>query len=120
LTATAGTLVLETMAMCDTRPPTTPRPRWGALYLRLLGAAAAGLLGATRPLGTTLGAALGVVLTLAAAVMVLGWIRANAAALDQAAWCACASRETTMRVVASTTARPRRRRRRRRRATLGV
>jgi hypothetical protein len=98
--------------MCDARLPTTPRPRWIGLYLRLLAAAAGGLVVATWPLGAALRMTLGAVVTLAAAGMALRWLRANAAALDQATWCACAGRQTRVRVVTSA---PRRRRRRRQR-----
>lgn len=105
--------------MCDARLPMTPRPRWVGLYLRVLVAAAAGLLVATWPLDAALRTTLAGAVTLAAAGAILRWLRTNAAALDQATWCACAARDTCVRVVVSA---PRRRRGRRRRrgATLVV
>jgi hypothetical protein len=102
--------------MCDTRLPSTPRPRWGDLHARLLGAAAAGLLVAAWPLDAALRITLAGVVMLAAARMTLGWLRANAPALDLAAWRACTPGATSVRVVVPA-CRPHRRRRRRR-ATL--
>ena len=105
--------------MCDSPSPTAVRPRWHALYLRLLVAAAAGVLLAVSSAGPVLRTALGCALAAGAAGAALGWVRSNAAALDQSEWCACAGTTVTTRIIAS---RPRRRRRRRRRtgATLPV
>lgn len=104
--------------MCETRRRASTRLRWGTLYLRLLVAGVIGALIATSPLSSAARTALGVAVTLGASVSALAWLRANAGALDQTDWCACASRSMTVRVIASTPRR--RRRRRRRRATLAV
>ena len=104
--------------MCNSPSPSAPRPRWRVLYLRLLVMGAAGVLLAVSSVGPALRTALGCALAAGAAGAALGWVRSNAAALDQAEWCECAGATVTARVVLS---RPRRRRRRRRRsATLPV
>ena len=106
--------------MCTGPGTTIPRPRWRALYVRLLAAAGAGALLATSSLAPALRTALGCGLVALAAVTTLAWIRANAAALDQAAWCDCAAATISARVVMSRPRHRQHRRRRRRGATLTV
>lgn len=86
--------------MCKTPLATVPRPRWRGLYLRMLVAAGAGVLTTLAPLAPAPRTGLACVIVTLAAVAALGWLRANAAALDQAAWCDCAARTLRIRVVA--------------------
>lgn len=88
--------------MCDgARAAGVRSPHWGRLYAV---AALAGLglvLAHVVPLASGLAFVLRVGLLVAGFGAMASWLRANRVALDQAEWCACASRTVTVRVIRS-------------------
>jgi hypothetical protein len=99
-------------AMCDAksrfeRSKTPPRPRWSRLYL-----VAGVMLGVLLIVQALVSAgsertALQCSLVLAGFGVMAQWARRNRAALDHLDWCACASAQTTIRVIPSGRAHPR-------------
>ena len=102
--------------MCDVNyrvegSKTSPRPRWGRLYL-IAGLMLGVLLVVQRlvPAGAER-TALQSGLVLAGFAAMMQWARRNRAALDHLDWCDCASSRVTMRVIPSGRAEPARTRR---------
>lgn len=95
--------------MCDPGRtyPKQPRPTWGRLYGMLAVAGTIVAVLEASPLAAAMTQALEGAIAALVVVALVGWLRANRAALDQEEWCACAASTLTVREVRPKQAFPR-------------